>query len=108
MIMNRFLKFSIATLFVGTLACNAIAAPAPKSGEGTALVDEAENAKAKAAPAKKKDDVQKDASAEQAAPKKKKPACEPAPAEDSGSFPVVPVTFASISTIAFIILAIIF
>ena len=108
MIMTRFLKFSLATFIVGTLACSAIAEPAAKATENASLIDEAENTGAKASPAKKEESVKKEPSAEKAAPEEKSPACEPAPDKEASSVPVVPIVFSTIGTIAFIVLAIIF
>ena len=105
--MNRLLKLSLAALVIGTLAYSVNAAPATSAKDGASLVDQAEDAGTKAAPAKK-EEVKQEASAEKSAPETKKPACDPVPEEDSSSVPVVPIVFSAISTIAFIVLAIIF
>jgi len=107
MIMTRFLKLTLASFLVGTLACSAVAAPANSvNNKNAALIDEAEDTSAKAPQAKPDEGAKKEAAT--AAPEEKKPECTPAPAEESGGFPVVPVVFSAISTIAFIVLAIIF
>ncbi len=109
----RFSALSVTALFVGLLACHSVAAPeaAQNSKNGTTLIDEAEQPKAAnttTASSSKNESATKEESVAQPAPETKKAACEPAPAKESSSFPVVPTIFASISTIAFIVLAIIF
>lgn len=106
----RFSSLSAIALVVGLLACHSIAAPdaGSNSKESAPLIDEAEKPKAEE-PAKESAAPAKEPQAQQAAqPAQAKPNCEPAPAKEPSNFPVVPTIFASISTIAFIILAIIF
>lgn len=106
--LKMFTKICAFVFAMGMAATYVEAAPAKgASANDAALIDDANGTAGNAAEQKASPENANAESAQNAKESSQQSACEPAAKEESG-FPILPVVFSAIGTIAFVVLAIIF